>query len=289
MEVKKPVSVVEISNNVSTVQRMAFNVSIHHFHHSKAVDSDGTRAISVDDICRLMNYKKQDFFYLDEQLEKLQSTTIKWMGAKTGDFQRVNFFAYTALIDGVFYYRYDPFLARHIKNSKTIFALLDMASMGLLKKKSSLPLYEFCARFRPNKGFENGTPWIPAEELKLLLVGDKSKYEKWYEFKRWALDPAISEVNEKTDITIEISFRKRGRVVKSIKFRVKEKSGKRTSVAGFSPDSKNLGGESSGFVEAEYVDDPLFSNPDDKSGAADLSPESLGDFFIGVNGRRGKK
>lgn len=276
MELKKPVSIIEVSNNVTTVQRMAYNVIMKHFCHSEPLDDIGTRAIGVGDLCRIMNYEKKDFFYLDEQLEKLQSTTIKWMGDDSSDFQRVNFFSYTSVKDGVFYYRYDPFLQSHISSKKTIFALLDIRSMGVLKKRHSLPLYEFCARFRPNKKrqYESGTPWVELGDLKELLTGNVASYKVWQDFKKRVLEPSVKEVNKNTDIILTVEIRRRKRSVVAVKFGVsdKEEVVEKSKLKGFEKPPTD-----DSYVEAEYVKDPMFS--DELGEAADISKEALGEFF----------
>jgi len=236
-----------------------------------------------------MNYTSSDFFYLDEQLFALQKTIIEWRGEKAGEYKRVNFFSYTEMVDGVFRYRYDPFLERHIRKSKNIFALLDVRSMGLLKRKNALPLYEVCFRYKPNKekNFHSGTPWFSLEDVKDLITGKSDSYPEFKEFNRRVLIPSIKEVNTKTNIHVTAEFRKLKRRVVAIKFQVLDNI--------YCPQTakpKNLERDvkamKKGRVEAEYIDDPLFSNHDDKSGAADLSIEGLGDFFTGVNGRRQK-
>jgi plasmid replication initiation protein len=221
MDLKKPVSTIEISNDLSLVQRMAYAVILKHYYTAKPNDA-GLRSINVKELCEAMGYEKKDFFYLDEQLETLQTTTIKWLGDKAGEFVRVSFFSYTAMRDGVLYYRYDPFLERHIQNKKSIYNLLDTGAMRMLKKKHAIALYELCAGYRPNTktGFHYGTPPYGVDELKEMLTGERGKYEDFKEFSRFIIKPAIKEINDKTDIRIEAEYKRTARSVSSIKFHV---------------------------------------------------------------------
>lgn len=221
MDLKKPVSTIEVANDLSLVQRMAYAVILKHYYKSKPNDA-GLRSIDVKELCEAMGYEKKDFFYLDEQIEKLQTSTIKWLGDKAGEFVRVTFFSYTAMRDGVLYYRYDPFLERHIQDKQSIYNLLDTGAMRLLEKKHAIALYEIVAGYRPNNktGFHYGTPAYGVDELREMLTGGGDKYELFKDFSKCVLKPAIKEINDKTDIRVEAHYKRTGRNVSSIKFSV---------------------------------------------------------------------
>ena len=274
MNVKKPVSTIEVSNDLSLVQRMAYAVILKHYHSSRKPAS-GFRGISVSVLSSAMGYVKKDFFYLDEQLAKLQSTLIRWLGDKTGEFKRVNFFSYTALEDGVFYYDFHPVLEDHIKNKKNLFALLEIGSMRLLRKKSSLALYELTAMYRVNSksGFKFGTPFYSINDLRSLLVGSADKYKSYPDFNKYVLKPAVDEINAKTDLLLSVSVKKERRSVVAIKFNVdvNKSYDKRLH------STPSLTSEPTGFVEAPYCDEKgLFpdSSEDVFSYSSDLWEET---------------
>ena len=53
---------------------------------------------------------------------------------------------------------------------------------------------------------------------KVLDCKERSSYQAFKEFKRAVLDPAVKEVNQKTDCHFEYQAIKRGRKVAKIKF-----------------------------------------------------------------------
>jgi plasmid replication initiation protein len=198
-----------------------------------------------------MGHVQKDFFYLDEQLHKLQKTTIEWMGDKKGEFKRVNFFSYTELRDGVFYYDFHPVLERHIEDKKNSFNLLDLGSMRLLKKKHSIALYEYLAGFRPNtkSGFHYGTRHLDLDYLRRLLTGSSEAYPLYKDFNRYILKQAMLEINEKTDLRISMIIHKVRRVVQSIKFDVSDN----VSYDRRANKSYKVVSVPSSYVEAPYV------------------------------------
>jgi len=237
---------------------MAYAVILKHFYNTPKPDKGGFRAITVEDLCRVMGYVKKDFFYLDEQLFKLQKTIIQWVGDKEGEFERVNFFSYTKMKDGVFYYDFHPVLQAHIANQKNLFSLLEIGSMRLLKKKHSLALYEIVAANRPNSktGFRYGTPAYLINDLKQIITGSSEKYPTYKEFNRYILKNAVKEINEKTDLFIEIETKKKGRAVYAVKFQVRnnESYDRRASKApAIKSDPKPLG-----FVKSD--EEPMFED-----------------------------
>ena len=84
-----------------------------------------------------------------------------------------------------------------------------------LTRKASYLLYLYILTNRYRSEWE-----IKLEELrdKVLDCKERSSYQAFKEFKRAVLDPAVKEVNQKTDCHFEYQAIKRGRKVAKIKF-----------------------------------------------------------------------
>ena len=80
-----------------------------------------------------------------------------------------------------------------------------------LKSKYAKILYVYFRSYRDGAGMKGSSYTI--EHLRKLL-GVEEKYEKWGDFKRYILLPAIQEINEKTDIFI---FGRRDKIVEMLK------------------------------------------------------------------------
>jgi plasmid replication initiation protein len=274
MDLKKPTSTIEISNDLSLVQRMAYAVILKHYHSAPKPSKGGFRCVSVPDLCKAMGYVKKDFFYLDDQLLKLQKTTIQWLGDKKGEFKRVNFFSYTELKDGIFYYDFHPVLERHIADKKNSFNLLELGSMRLLKKKHSIALYEIVAGFRPNpkSGYNSGTAFHDVDYWRKLLTGSSETYPDYKDFNRYILKQAMLEINAKTDLSISMVSHKIKRAVCRIKFEVSDN----VSYDRRANKASRVVSAPVGYVEAPYVE-PNFVNAADNFAEANDIWNSLDD------------
>lgn len=85
-----------------------------------------------------------------------------------------------------------------------------------LKKQSSYWLYFEILRERYH------IEWtVPLKKLRdeILYLKNEESYKEFKIFKRAVLDPAVAEINEKTDCRIEYETVKRGRTVAAIKFK----------------------------------------------------------------------
>ena len=79
-------------------------------------------------------------------------------------------------------------------------------------------LYEILKSYQKN----NREWFFPLEELKLLL--DCQSYDRWPDFRRRALEPAVEEINQYTDINIAWDVEKEGKKVTRVIFYMADKS-----------------------------------------------------------------
>lgn len=79
-------------------------------------------------------------------------------------------------------------------------------------------LYELLKSYQKN----NREWFFPLEELKLLL--DCENYKRWPDFRRFALEPAVEEINQYTDINIAWDVEKEGKKVTRVIFYMADKS-----------------------------------------------------------------
>lgn len=221
LEVAKPRKSVEVVNSISLVQRKAFNCLIMKSMLTPRPKGQKYHSISIHDLCHLTGYRQKDFLYLDAQLREMQTTLIEWAdNSKKG---RVGFLGHVEYDTetGMLEYSFHDKMLDLIKEKK-LFNKLDMGSMRELGSRHSIALYEFCSGYRETATFKEGTGWRTLDDMKLLLCGEIYKAHNQFKiFNRDVLKPAIKEVNEETDIEIEMETKKRGRSIYAIRFFVK--------------------------------------------------------------------
>lgn len=94
----------------------------------------------------------------------------------------------------------------------------------LLRGEYSIDLYHLAKKYEGLGGFN-----ITLEDYRLELGLPKS-YNRINNLKARALEPAIDEINEKTDIKITYTNVKRGRTVTGLKFTIKAKAKKNSEI-----------------------------------------------------------
>jgi hypothetical protein len=120
--------------------------------------------------------------------------------------------------EGVLRFQF-PAMLKPLLAEPALFARLRLAVLGQFRSKYAITLYElleiYANRERPVWG-------VATEDLRALLsVGDKMKNFK--DFRSRVLDPAVSEVNDKSDLTVSFEEEKDGRRVARVVFRVEKK------------------------------------------------------------------
>ena len=86
----------------------------------------------------------------------------------------------------------------------------------LLKSNYSIRLYELLKQY-------NSTNWltIDVDELRNILNATQKSYKEFMIFNRNIIKKSVNEINEKTDIFVSIENIKEGKVVKQLRFSIK--------------------------------------------------------------------
>lgn len=95
------------------------------------------------------------------------------------------------------------------------FATVNLAHVSGLKRFASIRLYELLNQFA-----YSGIRQITVDSLREMLAGDS--YPRYADFSRKCLDPAVKEINKKTNLRIKYDQIKKGRKVDSLKFFIAE-------------------------------------------------------------------
>ncbi len=147
-------------------------------------------------------------------LEKLQTTLIKAQ-MPDGSTRTVQMLGGCDLDDederqaGVLKYDFHRKLVPLLRRSE-IYARMEMKVLSAFSSKYALALYEALAlRMNLRRSMEE----IRIEELRHLLGVEDGKLERYPDFNRFAIQPAIAEVNALSPYSVEIEPLKRGKKV----------------------------------------------------------------------------
>ena len=135
--------------------------------------------------------------------DKERITEFRWVSSRTY-FKKEGRFR-IAMTDEVM-----PYLTQ-LKGQFTQYQLKHIAYFN---SAHSIRIYELITQYR-----SVGSREITVEKLKEWLQVEES-YSRWNNFKARVLDPAISEINEKSDLFVEYEPIKKGRKVTGIEFSI---------------------------------------------------------------------
>ncbi len=114
--------------------------------------------------------------------------------------------------DGYFYYTFPADLLAVIMQSKA-WATIKSHIMYALRSKYSIRLYEMVERrIGMMKQYESFT----IDEFRAQLGVQEGKLERFADFNKYCLKPALEEVNQLTDFVVEIAAIKKGRAVEKL-------------------------------------------------------------------------
>lgn len=230
---KKPVQAVHmaVTGGIQTkTQRLAFNAMLKHalqVHEKEPGKVVETYSISRTELMRTIGYTSPNRRHLKDALQKMQKLTVQWDFLQQGG---ESVWASCVLLPFVgfdhdrIYYSYAPQIKPLLFDSK-IYARLDLRMQRNLVLDPSVALYEWVNRFRTNPA--KLTTQMTWEDWRWVIYGEISEtsiLNEYKVFKRDKLKPAISEINKRSDLDIElIESKDGGRSVKYLQFKVEEK------------------------------------------------------------------
>lgn len=106
-----------------------------------------------------------------------------------------------------------PYLTQ-LKGQFTRYELRNISSFNSVH---SIRIYELVTQYK-----SVGWREIAINDLKQWLQVE-DKYPRYNNFKQWVLDPAVTEINEKSDLFITVEPIKRGRKITALKFTINHK------------------------------------------------------------------
>jgi hypothetical protein len=220
-EVFKHSAAIHIENNITIVQRRAFNALLYHAYNE--LETAEEHRIPIQRLADLIGYDSHDMDYLKEASKAMMRCIVEWnvldkdVGPKWG---ATTLLAQASIERGIFTYAYSPELRRRLHNP-AMYARLDLNLQRRFHSKYGLALWELCADYL-GSGREYGeTPYIPLESFRKLMGIADSTYPTFKRLKDKVLNPAVAEINEVSDFRVAVDEQRQGRKVTALKFKIR--------------------------------------------------------------------
>src|SRR6185312_12312842 len=92
------------------------------------------------------------------------------------------------------------------------FTSYELKQVSQLNTAYSIRFYEILVQF-----IKTGERYLTLEKLRDLLEL-KDQYHRFYDLKKYVIDPSIIDINEKTNLTVEWDVMKKGRTITGLIF-----------------------------------------------------------------------
>lgn len=182
---------------LTLIQRKLINFMLFTIQREGDKKRYTTNIRTIKELCKIKSTENVDF---KEQFEKLREISIEFNYLNKDKnmvwesmclVSAVRFIVNTG--KAVFEV---PYMLREKILIPNIYAPLDVLLIAGLKSKYSIILYELLRDYIDAQVF----PKLSIEQLRSLLGLERHQYKDFQNFKKWVLDRAVNEVNEKTDI-----------------------------------------------------------------------------------------
>ncbi|WP_089272979.1 replication initiation protein [Puniceibacterium sediminis] len=217
--VKKNVAAIHVSGKLTLLQRKLSNVLLLNAYDT--LITKPKHQIDARTLCLMVGYNSNDMDTLKQSLRSLAETTAEWdMLDKEGrqEWGVSSLLSYAKLKSGICEYAYSPALAEKLHDPK-VFALINLNIQRRFTSGHALALYENCYRFVRT----GSTGWWPIDLFRRLMGVDGSEYyESFKHLNAKVIKLAVAEVNKTSNILLEPEFRKMGRQVVELRFRIRE-------------------------------------------------------------------
>jgi len=270
----KPHQTIHIEGKLNFIQHKCWNILALNAVKNNLRVGNQEHQMSLTDLYKDLEYEAENDIYLTKLLEAITRINI------SGDVFRedgskfwiaFNLFAQCIVEKGICYYEYPSFVAELLAQPKRYIRVL-MKLQNRFNGGYGLKLYEFLKTKYIEKQKRGTSGDITLEIFRQLMGLENSKYSEFKILKRDLIILAIKEINEKTDIFVELELVKNRQKVIALKFQItenpnKDKNLKQLEIANLSElqiDSKaedlKTKLESLGFGEAQTRE--LLNDPD---------------------------
>ena len=117
--------------------------------------------------------------------------------------------------EGIVVITLNPRLASQLIGLRNRFTQFMLESVRHFRLFSSTRLYEMMKSVESQGMFE-----LSLEDFKARVLADPKKYKKFYDLKRWVLEPALAEINTLTDIQVSYEPVRESRRIKRVRFTI---------------------------------------------------------------------
>ena len=219
-------SAIQISNKITLLQRKAWNILL--FNAFNDLPNKETFTIYVKDMEKLLGYESNNEEHLKESLKSLMSCLVEWNIFKKDrrtSWKASTLLAFCSVENGICKYQYSPFLREKLYNPE-VYVKIKLLMQNRFKTKYSLILYSLCLDYFSYKNNYGETPTIALDNFRKFMGLAETEYLRFKDLNYYLINAPIKEINESSDICVNVEYKKERRKVTGLKFYIKRNNNK---------------------------------------------------------------
>ncbi|PYG26318.1 replication initiation protein [Pelagimonas varians] len=213
---KKHVSAIHSVADLTALQRKLVNALLYNAYDTLVTERD--HHINTRILCDMIGFDSKNTAYLKEALVGIVETVMQFdIMEDDGErsWEAMSLLTYVKVKGGMCTYRYEQSLAEKLFHPD-IYSKINLSVLRSLRSSHALVLYENCNRY---VGIGQTPVWDLGLFRKLMSV--EGRYKEFKFLKRDVIMPAMKEVNEHSNIQVEVLTVRKGRSVAALQFTVK--------------------------------------------------------------------
>jgi len=216
----------QIATSITLLQRKAFNVLLANAYNELPDSKVKFHRINLKDLCLLLEYNSNDVEYLKKVLVQIRKFDVEYNVLHKDHVEWGNMgllsevkMKFSGLI-GEVHYSFPETLREKLYNP-AMYIRLNLTLQNRFHSKYALVLYELCLDYLNIKKRFGETPWIELDKLKAVLGLSVDEYPEYKDLNRCCIKKPIEEINNVSNIFVEVANRRKGRKVNWLKFKIK--------------------------------------------------------------------
>lgn len=209
---------IAVSHKLTLIQQKIWNALLHKAYPD--LGKQDVYKISEKDILAHFPYETRNTEHLKECLDAITLTKVTFniLGKdKSNHWGVFTMMAQAELKNGVCTFAYAPIL-RDLLNNPAIYSKINILIQQRFSSRYTLFLYELCLDYIG----VHQTPWIELLKFREIMGVEDHEYPRYNNLSLKIIQPAIKEINSKSDIWIKFEPKRANRKISHVKFYVEK-------------------------------------------------------------------
>ena len=223
-EVIKHSATVQVTNSVPLLARRLWNVLLARaYDELPQWETVRTHRVPVGEVLDSLGTTTRNTEHLKDLLTALSTTAVQWnvLGKDNVEEWGVSALLAEAKIrGGNVEFSYGPTLRERLHNPR-LYVRISLSIQNRFSSKHALALYELCVDYLDVSRGRGETPWMTVDQYRAMMGLEDDQYERFAQLNQRVIKTSVKEVNKCSDVAVVVDYRKDGRSVTDIKFRVR--------------------------------------------------------------------